>query len=204
MKELILKSKKLFLQNKPTAALVILILAILPVSLGGFTNFEKQNQDEITQRDYYFVEKIIDGDTISVSIDGKTKNIRLIGVNSPETGKGYRETECFGKEALEYAKNILQNQRVFLESDSSQGDKDRYDRLLRYVFLENETSFNMQLISDGYAYEYTYNTPYKYQSEFKKAQKEAQQNRKGLWGDVCTKEEFESSNIFKILKEFLL
>ena len=51
--------------------------------------------------------------------------------------------------------------------DPSQGERDKYDRLLRYIFLEDGTNFNELMISEGYAFEYTYNVAYKYQQEFK-------------------------------------
>jgi len=74
---------------------------------------------------------------------------------------------------------------VLLESDASQDERDKYGRLLRYVFLEDGTNFNLLMIEGGYAYEYTYVVPYKYQAEFKKAQMQAEGSESGLWGEVC-------------------
>lgn len=128
----------------------------------------------------YSVSRVVDGDTIDVLIDGVVKRIRLIGVNTPETVDPNSPQECFGKEASDYMKNLLSGKSVSLEEDQSQGDKDKYDRLLRFVFLEGE-NINLKLINDGYAYEYTYNVPYKYQTEFKAAQKDAEANGRGLW-----------------------
>lgn len=99
-----------------------------------------------------------------------------------------------GKEASEAAKRQLEGKKVALEFDQSQGDKDKYDRLIRYVILENGTNFNKWMILEGYAYEYTYNLPYKYQAEFKQAQATAQANKKGLWADgVCDNFEVEEN-----------
>ena len=126
---------------------------------------------------------VIDGDTIEVSIDNKKEAVRLIGINSPETVDPRKPVECFAKEASDKAKQILTDKTVSLESDSTQGDRDKYNRLLRYVWLEDYTNFNKLMISEGYAYEYTYNTPYKYQTEFKKAENDARDNKKGLWAD---------------------
>ncbi len=133
----------------------------------------------------YEVVRVVDGDTIDVSMDGKVERLRLIGINTPETVDPRKPVECFGKEASNKAKDILSGKKVFLESDSSQGERDKYDRLLRYVFLEDGTSFNFLMIKEGYAYEYTYDLPYKYQVEFKQAQKEAETNKVGLWSDTC-------------------
>lgn len=135
------------------------------------------------QSNLYNVSSVIDGDTIQVVIDNKKETIRLIGIDSPETVDPRRPVQCFGKEASAKAKSLLSGKSVRLESDPTQGERDKYQRLLRYVFLENRTNFNKLMISEGYAHEYTYNIPYKYQSEFKQAQKEAEENKRGLWAD---------------------
>jgi len=131
------------------------------------------------------VVKVVDGDTIDVSLDGKTERIRLIGINTPETVDPRKPVECFGKEASDKAKALLSGKKVYLEADLISGERDKYNRLLRYVFLEDGTSFNLMMIKEGYAYEYTYDVPYKYQTEFKEAQKEAMAAKAGLWGDLC-------------------
>lgn len=150
---------------------------------------ERGKEVEEPNSNLYKVIKVVDGDTISVDIDGKTESIRLIGINTPETVDPRKPVECFGKEASAKAKELLSNKEVQLEFDPTQGERDKYNRLLAYVFLANGTSFNKYMISEGYAYEYTYDIPYKYQAEFKQAQKDAEANQKGLWAPgVCEKE----------------
>lgn len=135
---------------------------------------------------YYPVEKVVDGDTIEVNIDGVIEKIRLIGVDTPETVDPRKPVQCFGKEASDNSKKLLEGKFVKLEADETQDNRDKYKRLLRYVILEDGTNFNQKLIQDGYAYEYTYDTPYKYQAEFKAAQKDARENNRGLWSsDSC-------------------
>lgn len=130
------------------------------------------------------VTRVIDGDTIDVSFDGKTERIRIIGINTPETVDPRKLVECFGQEASAKAKEYLTDKIVQLEADPTQGERDKYNRLLRYVWIENGTvDFGKLMIATGYAYEYTYNIPYKYQAEYKQAQKEAEQGKKGLWAD---------------------
>lgn len=133
----------------------------------------------------YDVVRVVDGDTIDVSFDGKIERLRLIGINTPETVDPRKPVECFGTDASNKAKSVLSGKKVILESDSSQGERDKYNRLLRYVFLEDGTSFNLLMVREGYAYEYTYDLPYKYQASFKEAQKQAEANKTGLWGDTC-------------------
>lgn len=127
------------------------------------------------------VDYVVDGDTIKVLLNGKVETIRLIGIDTPEVVDPRKPVQCFGKEASNKAKEILNNKTVYLESDPTQGERDKYQRLLRYVWLEDNTNFNKLMISEGYAHEYTYAVPYKYQVEFKQAEKEAEANNKGLW-----------------------
>ena len=127
---------------------------------------------------FYDVVKVIDGDTITVDAGGKKETVRLIGIDAPEIGA---KKECFGKEAEEFAKNILSDASIELEEDESQNDRDKYGRLLRYVILKDGSNFNKTLIREGLAKEYTYKTPYKYQKEFKNAETKARKAKKGLW-----------------------
>jgi micrococcal nuclease len=130
---------------------------------------------------------VIDGDTVDVSIDGKVERIRLIGINTPETKDPRRPKECFGEEASRKAEELLNRKTVTLEADPTQGERDRYGRLLRYIWLPDGQSFNLVMIQEGYAFEYTYDIPYKYQ--FKKAEREAKEGQKGLWApDTCNGE----------------
>lgn len=139
-----------------------------------------------TTKIYYSVTRVVDGDTIIVDMNGTEERIRLVGVNTPESVDPRRPVQCFGKEASAFLKKILDGREVTLEKDSSQGDTDKYHRLLRYVYLPNGTFINKLLIEEGYGHEYTYRTPYKYQLEFKKAEQEARTTKRGLWNEsVC-------------------
>lgn len=136
------------------------------------------------------VTRVIDGDTIVVLMNGVSEKIRLIGVDTPETVDPRKTIQCFGKEASMFTENLLLNNAVRLEADASQGDRDKYGRLLRYVFLEDGTAnneiINKKLIAEGYGHEYTYRLPYKYQSDFKNAERLAREGQKGLWASgVC-------------------
>lgn len=149
-----------------------------------------ENDDEIkapsTISTYYKVIRVVDGDTVDINIDGQSVRVRLIGVNTPETVHPSKPVECFGKEASNYTNRMLHGKNIQLELDSSQDTFDNYNRLLAYVYIDGN-NFNYMLIRNGYAYEYTYNVPYKYQTEFKKAQYYASVNNIGLWNpNVCS------------------
>jgi micrococcal nuclease len=133
------------------------------------------------------VVRVIDGDTVDVSINGNVERVRIIGINTPESVDPRKSVECFGREASAKAKEYLDGNTVELEADRTQANRDKYNRLLRYVWLDSRTvDFGKLMIATGYAYEYTYNLPYKYQTEYKQAQKEAEAAKLGLWADgVC-------------------
>lgn len=133
------------------------------------------------QFQYYAVTSVVDGDTIKVNINGTVETLRLIGMDTPETVDPRKPVQCFGKEASNKAKELLVGTKVRLEKDSTQGELDKYGRTLAYVHREDGLFYNKYMIEQGYAHEYTYNTPYKYQAEFKAAQKSAQENLRGLW-----------------------
>ena len=135
------------------------------------------------------VTKVVDGDTLDVQLGGEEVRLRLIGMNTPESVDPRRPVECYGLEASARAKELLAGQAVYLEPDPSQDERDRYGRLLRYVWLEDGRLFNLEMIAQGYAYEYTYESKYKYQAEFRAAQERAQATRAGLWSpETCNGE----------------
>ncbi len=138
---------------------------------------------------YYRVVSVLDGDTIKVLMNKKIETIRLIGVDTPETVDPRRPVQCYGREASNFTKKNLSNKNIRLESDFIAGDRDKYKRLLRYVFLDDGQNFNQVLIEEGYGHEYTYNSiPYKYQEIFKKSENLARENSRGLWApEACAK-----------------
>lgn len=155
-------------------------------------NLEHFNEYQDVESELYQVLKVVDGDTIQVDIDGQKKTVRLIGMDTPESVHPKKTVQCFGVEASNKAKELLNNKKVILEVDPTQADSDIYGRLLRYVFLENGENFNLMMIREGYAYEYTYkNSKYKYQDDFRNAEKEAKENDNGLWSeDTCNGERY--------------
>lgn len=134
-----------------------------------------------TGAEVFDVESVVDGDTIKVSMNGKVETLRLIGIDTPETKDPRKPVQCFGAEASRKATELLAGQKVRLEADASQGERDKYGRLLRYVWRTDGLFFNDWMIRNGYAFEYTYNTPYQYQAIFKEAQRHAADKDLGLW-----------------------
>lgn len=127
------------------------------------------------------VVRVVDGDTVDVAIGGEVERVRLIGIDTPETVRPNTPIECFGKQASAFTGQLLGGQTVAIEADPSQDSRDKYGRLLAYLWLADGRMANMELVAGGYAYEYTYDQPYKYQAQFRQAQREAQAAQRGLW-----------------------
>jgi micrococcal nuclease len=135
-----------------------------------------------TAKEYVKVTRVIDGDTITVDMNGNKENVRLIGINTPELNPSNGKT-CYGEEAAKRTRSLVEGDLISLEYDDSQPLRDVYNRLLAYVYLEDGEMLNRKLLAEGYAYEYTYLVPYKYQEEFRELVDFAKRSGRGLWGE---------------------
>ena len=133
----------------------------------------------------YDVVGISDGDTIKVRINGVKESIRIIGLDTPETRKPNAPVQCFGKEASSNMQSLVQSKQVQLEADPSQGERDRYGRLLRHVFVNGSTNVALAQIEGGFGKEYTYDGPYAHRLEYLAAMNRAKTAKRGTWGPPC-------------------
>jgi endonuclease YncB( thermonuclease family) len=131
------------------------------------------------------VTRVVDGDTVYVSIDGEEYRIRYIGIDTPELAHFGDPIECLALEAKQYNERLVLGQTVGLEKDVSETDD--FGRLLRYVWLGNEM-VNAKLVSDGYANASTYPPDVRYAEMFASLQAEARTAVRGLWGTACATE----------------
>ena len=126
--------------------------------------------------------RVVDGDTVVVSIRGRTFRVRYIGIDTPETVKPGSPIERFGPEATVANKRLVEGRRITLERDVS--ETDRYGRLLRYVWLRQATGWrlvNFELVALGFAQVSTYPPDVKYADLFVSAQRQARAAGRGLW-----------------------
>ena len=180
-----------------TVGLIILLIGFFLVKKftdnDGAGNISKQSDE------YYTVVRVVDGDTFE--LNDKIK-VRLLGIDTPEkyeskkldkdaeqSGQDKKTIKKLGKLASDYVTGFVEGKRVKLERDPKNDDKDRYGRLLRYVYLEDGTCVNAKIIKDGYATVYDKFEITKL-DEFRKLQKEARENNRGLWGPVEGLEQF--------------
>ncbi len=154
--------------------LIVASLLVLTAvfSFTGYYILTNPNQEKL-----FNVTKVLDGDTIEIET-GET--VRLLGINAPE------DNEHYYKAAKYYLSELVQNKSVKLEAVSE--DKDRYGRLLRYVFVGG-TFVNLGMVKEGYATVYILDPEDKYYLEFKKAEKGAKDSMLGIWNvssfNVC-------------------
>jgi len=128
------------------------------------------------------VTRVVDGDTIKVDIDSIKYTVRYIGMDTPETVHPQKPVELMGKEASAKNKELVEGKVVRLEKDIS--ETDRYGRLLRYVWIQQNEGWvmiNAELVRLGYAQVATYPPDVKYQALFLKLQRQAWEQKLGLW-----------------------
>jgi len=123
---------------------------------------------------------VFDGDTIRVSIDGREYTLRYIGIDTPETVRPDHPVEWMGPEATAANQALVGGQTVYLEKDVS--ETDRYGRLLRYVYLADGTMVNAELVRQGFAHSSAYPPDVKHQDLLDRAEREAREAGRGLWG----------------------
>ena len=121
--------------------------------------------------------RVVDGDTIILS---NNERVRLIGVDTPETKHPNKPVEYFGKEATAFTNRMVGGKVVKLKYDVQKRDK--YGRLLAYVYLMDETFLNAEIIKQGYGHAYT-KFPFKHMEQFREYEREARMNKRGLWAD---------------------
>lgn len=121
------------------------------------------------------VARVIDGDTVILD---NGEHVRYIGINAPEVEKFGRGAECFGNEARDFNRRLVEGKIIELEKDISNTDK--YGRLLRYIYLNGEM-VNEILVRSGYASVRAYPPDLKYHSRLISLEKEAREVHKGIW-----------------------
>ncbi|MEE8329712.1 MAG: thermonuclease family protein [Thermodesulfovibrionia bacterium] len=175
-------------------ALILPLALFYPYSLhakGTFLSPGSSDKSEISKCSLHTVSRVIDGDTFELSNSNK---VRLIGVDTPETNDPRTDVQWFGREASKKLKEWIEGRKVCLKEDVDKTyGADKYGRLLRYVwkYPANRIAsyktgsarggfINAELIRQGYGFAYT-RYPFEYLEDFKKYEREARENNRGLW-----------------------
>jgi micrococcal nuclease len=162
-----------------------LILAVL-LAAGGYGYARDGGDDGGGSSGTARVVRVVDGDTIVVARDGgREERVRYIGVDTPETVKPRTPVQCFGKKASAFNHRLLNGRRVRLVTDAEA--RDRYGRLLAYVFRADDDLFvNAELVRGGYATPLTIAPNVRYAARFRALAAEARRAGRGLW-NACSR-----------------
>lgn len=127
------------------------------------------------------VKEVVDGDTIDIAIGGKTERVRLIGINTPETKHPTKGVECFGPEASAYTEQLLPKGTA-LRVERDVEARDKYGRLLLYVYIANSNVFvNLDLVTNGYARPMVFEPNTAHKADFAQSATQAELRNVGLW-----------------------
>jgi micrococcal nuclease len=158
---------------------ILILLAVVATQSGWLNNTAKNVQQ--ADPGLYTIARYVDGDTIDVNMNGSIETIRFIGVDTPETHKPNTPVQCYGPEAAAHTKGVISKfGKVRLQADPLDTNRDRYGRLLRYVYLPDGTLLDEQIIQQGYGFAYI-SFPFSKKDQFATDEKAAQNAKLGLW-----------------------
>lgn len=133
------------------------------------------------------LDSCVDGDTAKFNMDGEIIKFRFIGIDTPESVHPKKKVEPFGKEASEYTCNELKNAKEILVEYEENSKKDKYERELAWIWVDNEL-LQKKIIEKGYGQvSYIYDK-YKYTLNLCAIQKETMANNIGVWSQKSYKE----------------
>ncbi|MCM3718595.1 thermonuclease family protein [Fictibacillus phosphorivorans] len=152
-----------------------LTLSLVLLVLSACSQLQKSDNDRIPVR----VIDVVDGDTIKVKVDGKKETVRFLLVDTPESVHPNKPVQPFSKEASSYVERMLSGSKVELELGI--GERDKYGRLLAYVYADGK-SVQEALLENGLArVAYVFEPNTKYVEDYEKIQKQAQKDGIGIW-----------------------
>lgn len=128
--------------------------------------------------------KCVDGDTAKLIIKEKEETVRFLAINTPEVKSSDKEGEPYGKEASDFTCNALKNaQKIVLEYDANSDARDKYNRVLAFVFIDGNL-LEQELIKNGLAkVAYIYGD-YNYVDILREEEEKAKTNKVGIWSDI--------------------
>jgi micrococcal nuclease len=127
------------------------------------------------------VTRVVDGDTLTVLLDGQKVTVRLIGVDTPESVDPRKPVQRFAHEAAEFLRGLVEGKMVRLAYEPAGARLDRYGRTLAYLRLEDGTFVNREIIAKGFGFAYT-KYPFQHMDDFRTAERRAREMNLGLWG----------------------
>lgn len=164
-------------------------------------NFNKLEKDTATETNKIKVELVatVDGDTAKFKINEEQITVRFLGINTKETVDPKRGEEAWGKEASDFTKEKLgKATKIELEFDDIADEKDKYDRYLAWIWVDDELLQNL-LVENGLAENYMLQNNYKYAGMLQESEEIAKNNKFGIWSEE-TKDIQNNENENKIIE----
>ncbi|MDX6580941.1 MAG: micrococcal nuclease [Solirubrobacterales bacterium] len=148
---------------------ILVILVVVLVTTGD----DEQTTSEAR------ITRVVDGDTVEASIDGRTEDVRYIGVDTPESVKPDTPVQCYALPASHFNERLVEGKTVRLEYDAER--RDVYGRLLAYVYL-GDRFVNAELVRRGFARTLTIPPNTRFADRFARLERDASDDERGLWG----------------------
>lgn len=171
-----MKKRNARLKNRIwTFLLLALFMSILST---GWSGCVKSSDPSLDGMEMVLVKRVVDGDTF---ITDDNRRVRLIGIDAPESVKPDTPPEPFGVEASAYLEELIEGEIIYMEKDISETDP--YNRLLRYIYLEDGTFVNELMVEEGYATHVVFQPDVAYRELLWQAQERAKMEERGVWSE---------------------
>jgi len=173
------------MNNRQCVLSVVLLVMVLSCLVALCADVSPFAAPKIPVKDFskataYTVERIVDGDTVVLKIDGKNVKVRLVGVDTPGTALPTKPVERYGKEAAQFLINLLKGEKVYIKWKPDEKN-DKFGRALLYLWRAPDGLFvNLEIVRQGYGHAYT-RFPFKHMKLFQHYEKEAREAKRGLW-----------------------
>jgi micrococcal nuclease len=159
----------------PSLASVAILVVLIVVLLSGG---DDDSNDKLAASTDARVTRVVDGDTVEATVDGRTEDVRYIGIDTPESVKPETPVECYALAASHFNERLVEGETVRLDFDAER--RDVYGRLLAYVHL-GDRFVNADLVRLGYARTLTIPPNTRYADLFERLERQAAGAARGLW-----------------------
>jgi micrococcal nuclease len=158
------------------------VVLVLVAALAGTIGLAQETPGVSAPAAVTLVERVVDGDTVVIRLDGQQIKVRLIGVDAPESDDPRKPVERFAHESADFLRQLVEGKRGRLAYEPAGARVDKYGRTLAYFYLEPGSLFvNREIIAKGFGHAYTA-YPFQYMADFRQAERTAREKRLGLWG----------------------
>ncbi|MGJ0202775.1 thermonuclease family protein [Leucobacter sp. gxy201] len=161
------------------AGISLFVCGAVLLSMQDFSESQPEQQP-LARTGAAVVSRVIDGDTFDIDAAGDELRVRIIGIDTPELGRHGSIDDCYALDARALLEHYIDGRTVILSSDSTQGDTDRYGRLLRHVMVDGH-DIAVQLLTEGAGREYLYDRDYVGRTDHMRAEATARSAKAGLW-----------------------